>query len=303
MEWLLQSCTYLKHLELHLRGSSDLAEGEHWSLLAHSLITFNFKFYMIIVAIEETLHSFRTPFWLKEKRWFVAYQDRCLFSVPYFAPVEVSTSYRPPIHFTAPNDGIFYENVTKLNMEDPSIPLVQLTYPIVRTKLLRTIDLCNLKSLSIPSLDDLLQFAPIERKMAHLSQLSIKNEITTKQLKRMINNPCEQIRTLEIETKLQGDDCIIEGLFRIFPHIERLIYKPDIQSIGLMAHFIDGFTHLSSASFKSLGPLHNQDIKFRFNPDLMLLRAHRPSYCTSICRIYRLLNWESLFGIYWWIEE
>jgi hypothetical protein len=189
-------------------------------------------------------------------------------------------------------------------MDDPPILPVQLIYPIVRTKFLRAIDLCNLKSLSIPSLDDLLQFAPIERKMVHLSQLSIKNEITTKQLKRMMNNPCDQIRTLEIESKLQDDDCnIIEGLFRIFPHTERFIYKPDIQSIGLMTRFIDGFTNLSSASFKSLGPLHKQDIKFRLNPDLMLLRANRPSYGTSICRIYRLLNSESLFGIYWRIEE
>jgi hypothetical protein len=160
-----------------------------------------------------------------------------------------------------------------------------------------------LKSLSIPSLDDLLQFAPIEREMAHLSQLSIKNEITRKQLKRMINNPCEQIRTLEIETKLQGDDCIIDGLFRIFPHIERFIYKPDIQSIALMVRFIDGFTHLSSASFISLGQLYNQDVKFRFNPDLMLLKANRPSYGTSMCRIYHLSNSQSLFGIHWWIEE
>ncbi len=53
---------------------------------------------------------------LNKKKWFIAYQDECVFSVAYFAPEQVCTSDQPPIHLIEPYQSVFYKNVTQLTV-------------------------------------------------------------------------------------------------------------------------------------------------------------------------------------------
>jgi hypothetical protein len=65
---------------------SGIANGYGWQRLTTSFITLSFKFDVIILNIDDTLNTFHMPFWLEEKRWFVAYRDDFLFSIPHFLP-------------------------------------------------------------------------------------------------------------------------------------------------------------------------------------------------------------------------
>ncbi|CAF4606555.1 unnamed protein product [Rotaria sp. Silwood1] len=311
MEYILSNRLYLKHLELHLKGFEDLADGQRWQRLTSSLQTFNFKFNIQLDSIEQILNTFRTLFWLKEKQWFVAYQDKCLFSLPFFAPKHIDTSCQMPIYSTAPNDTVFYENVTQLSLSTSKkiikyfthINTLKLEDKISQQELLRFVNLRYVKHLVILSLDDLLQFTPIECKIPQLRQLTIENKITRKEIEKMMCNSYEQIRTLEISIILQDQNHIVDELLRLFSHTEHFIYNSDIQSIQTMVLFIDGFKHLSSASFISQGPLYNQPQHFRYTHDLIILKTNRIKYGISTCRIYYLPDSTSLFCINWWIEE
>jgi hypothetical protein len=311
MESLLSNRFHLKHLELHVRGFFDLADGHRWQTLTNPLMTFNFKFDVQLLFPQKNLNSFRTPFWREQKQWFVAYQDNCLFSIPYFAPKQVSTSDQPPIYSTAPHQSIFYKNVTKLIVHETQNPIdrfrhiriLELEYPTLRRKLFRSMDLRYVKSLSVLSLENLLQFKAFERKLPRVCHLTVKNEITKTNIRRMRNHSYGQIRKLEIKTDLQNQGRIVEALFQLFPHTEHLIYQYDVQSIPLMIRLIDGFQHLLNASFISLGSLYNQNQQFGFNPDLMILKTKRLRHGTTMCRVYQLPNNTSSYGIHWWIEE
>ncbi|CAF4160077.1 unnamed protein product, partial [Adineta steineri] len=68
MESFLLNLPYLKHLKLELEGDNDLANGHRWQMLTGDFITFAFKFHVEVGSVNETLQSFRTLFWLEEKR-------------------------------------------------------------------------------------------------------------------------------------------------------------------------------------------------------------------------------------------
>ncbi|CAF5089075.1 unnamed protein product, partial [Rotaria sp. Silwood1] len=123
MEYFLSNCFYLRHLELHLAGYADLTDGQRWQALTNSLVTFYFKFdiHICINFIEQILDSFRTSFWLEEKHWFIAYYNDYLFSIPYFAPEQVDSSYQSVIYSTAPDNTIFYSHVNEFTVRNGKI--------------------------------------------------------------------------------------------------------------------------------------------------------------------------------------
>ncbi|CAF3681201.1 unnamed protein product [Rotaria sp. Silwood1] len=285
MEYFLSNCFYLRHLELHLAGYADLTDGQRWQALTNSLVTFYFKFdiHICINFIEQILDSFRTSFWLEEKHWFIAYYNDYLFSIPYFAPEQVDSSYQSVIYSTAPDNTIFYSHVNEFTV--------------------RNVDLNQVKHLSILSLEYLLKFMPISKKLPCLYELSVKNDITKHAIKRMFTYSLEQIQKLTIRISDKYNEYIIEELFRLFPLTKYLIYKSHIPSTYVMIRLINGFEHLLNASFISCGPFSNQEQIFRYDPDLIVSRIKRLTYGTSFCRIYYLPNNGSEFIINWWIEE
>ncbi|CAF1039305.1 unnamed protein product [Rotaria sordida] len=313
MEYFLSNCFYLKHLELHLRGYTDLADGQRWQILTNSLITFNFKFdiHICFDFIEQVLDSFRTLFWLEEKQWFIAYENDYLFSIPYFAPEQVNSSYQSVMYLTAPDNTIFYNNINEFTVIKgkigkryfTNINVLKLKYSIPLKYLLHMIDLNQVKHLSILSLEDLLKFIPISKNLPCLCELSVKNDITKHAIKRMLNYSLEQIQKLKIRISNKYNEYIIEELFHFFPCTKYLIYKSRIPSIYIMIRLINGFEHLLNASFILCGPFSNQEETFRYNTDLIVSRIKRLTHGTSFCRIYHLSNNGSEFIINWWIEE
>jgi len=108
MEYFLSKLPHLKYLELKTKGLVDLFDGYRWQVLTKSLIIFNFKFFRTHLPIETTLASFHTPFWLEEKRWFVVYDDTCLFTVSYFVSDGITLSEQLNIRSTISDNTYLY---------------------------------------------------------------------------------------------------------------------------------------------------------------------------------------------------
>ncbi|CAF1227209.1 unnamed protein product [Rotaria sordida] len=296
-----------------MAGYTDLADGKRWQTLTNSLVIFYFKFdiYICFNFIEQILDSFRTSFWLAEKHWFVTYYDDYLFSIPYFAPEQMDSSYQSVIYSTAPNNTIFYNHINELAVRKVKIDkhyfininILKLKYSIPLNYLLRIVDLNQVKHLSILSLEYLLKFMSISIKLLCLYELSVKNDITKHAIKRMSTYAFEQIQKLTIRISDEYNYYIIDELFLLFLYTKYLIYKSNIPSPYIMIRLINGFVHLLNASFISCGPFSNQEQIFRYDPDLLVSRVKQLTHGTSLCRIYHIPNNGSEFIINWWIEE
>ncbi|CAF4349786.1 unnamed protein product [Rotaria sp. Silwood2] len=119
----------LKYLTLILTKplitDNNILSGIQWKrFLRTSLIflkTFNFKF-----SIEQTseqdiyylLNTFKSRWWLKEKRWFVEYDahQNALITVPYFASKTFDNRYSYSFNFIQ-NPEIYYSNINYLNID------------------------------------------------------------------------------------------------------------------------------------------------------------------------------------------
>jgi hypothetical protein len=297
MERFLSELPYLKHLELKSNALSDIANGYQWQNLTTSLITFHFKFNLSLTNIDVTLYSFRTPFWLEEKRWYVAFRNECLFSLPHFTPIQMDSRNLSDLHSTLPDHSVIFNLLKEFTITtDPFYNLPRLThiktlildYPRSLKILESVIDLNQVEHLTLLSLDYLLIFLPLKCTMSQLYKLTIKNSLTIDVIKRIRSYRFEQILQLEISISDEHNDYIIEELFYLFPSIQHLIYKSSIQSKQTMIRFINGFQHLSNASFS----VHSDRLS-TFSQDI---------HSNLTCRIYysSIINF---YNIYWWIEE
>src|SRR4051812_34092986 len=97
MEKLLLNLPRLKYFEVSAKGSVDLADGQAWERLTLQLVTFHFNFWVPIGSIETIFNSFRTPYWIDEKKWFTACTMQRVFSVAHFSSISADTSFRPPL--------------------------------------------------------------------------------------------------------------------------------------------------------------------------------------------------------------
>ncbi|CAF1114779.1 unnamed protein product [Rotaria sordida] len=94
---------WFQHSNVDIEDAKDMVDGHQWKYLVSHLQTFDFHFYLSDRSDEKILDSFRSSFWLKQKQWFVAYDDHQslprLFTVPRFAPKNIiySSEYRTPL--------------------------------------------------------------------------------------------------------------------------------------------------------------------------------------------------------------
>jgi hypothetical protein len=183
MNRFLLQFPHLKHLELKALAKNDMPNGYDWETLASSLITFNFKFRVLIIQYEYTYPSF----WGEEKRYSVGFHDGCLFSIPHFARNEIDLS--KPLYdiTTAPDNTFQYNYVHKMKITTPlikhrhyftHIKILELGYSISFEILESVIDLKQVEHLIIPSLIDLLIYMPLKDKMPQLNKLTIQNSLT-----------------------------------------------------------------------------------------------------------------------------
>ncbi|CAF4447018.1 unnamed protein product, partial [Rotaria sp. Silwood2] len=73
MKRLLSPMTFLTHLTLNIDGAhSDMTDSNAWIPLLRKLVMFKFLF-NIISSETISLDSFRTQFWIVEKKWYVTH--------------------------------------------------------------------------------------------------------------------------------------------------------------------------------------------------------------------------------------
>ncbi|CAF2577764.1 unnamed protein product [Rotaria sp. Silwood2] len=257
LEQLLLNLPYLKHFEVNANGR-NLADGQQWQILTRNLITFNFKFNTNLDLNERTLHSFRTPYWLEEKHWFVAYQNNCLFTVSRIASIHMIISSSTYVYTTAPNITYVNESITKLTIEAiptqnqiryTHIEILNLQCSISHEELISIIDLRQVKHLFILSLVDLLKLMPFEQLLPRICKLTILNDLTMDMIKQIRYYQFEQIRELDISLNYENKNYIMKKIVYVFPFIERISYRNYLHSIQDMFRFIYGFEHLRSTYF------------------------------------------------------
>jgi hypothetical protein len=152
----------LKHLELRIKGYFDLAIGHLWQLLAKNLATLKFIVNVNLESIEDNfLDTFRTSFWLEEKRWFVAYADKYLYTVPSSMYTHVNELFQVPKYATVLKSSIFYDHVIKLTLYYElietchrfiNITTLEIGFKDISVKILLTIvNLSKVKNLTLRS--------------------------------------------------------------------------------------------------------------------------------------------------------
>ncbi|CAF1411599.1 unnamed protein product, partial [Rotaria sp. Silwood1] len=285
----------LKHLELCTKSHIDLTNGHQWALLAKYWITLKFIFIITLHSIEKILDTFRTSFWIKEKHWFVAYDNNYLYTIPCSMYKHVDEFFQPPEYTTILKNATFYDNVKKLtlnyNLIDTchrfmNITTLEIGCKYISVEILSAIvNLIGVKNLTLNTSMNKSNIKYLFNNMPHLQNLSIDTlmtEITYEHFQNSGRNfsdflqkikglQFEQIRTLTIsEYHIINDSYTIHQLCHLFPYIERLHV-----SIGRLDHIIqliNSFKYLSSISF-TLKYLSNDEKEFYIlKPELIIGR-------------------------------
>ena len=255
------------------------------------------------LPIEMVLKSFSSSFWLEEKRWFVAYQNHCLFSIPHFVPDQMYISDRFNLHTTAPDRFLIFKHVKtvilhigspKFGYYFPHVETLRLEKLIPLHIITSILDPYGIKHLKLKSIDQLVEWIPLEINCPQLSRLSICDPVTIQMIGCIQIYQFKQIRRLELHLTSEYQDYMMEQLFRLFPSVQQFLYNAPIQSKELMFLYIDGFEHLEYASF-SVALLRDETMKDLYH------NIHSKTNVTY--RMYKSSSVRSERQICWWIGE
>ncbi|CAF1209820.1 unnamed protein product [Adineta ricciae] len=246
VEKFLSKTPNLKHFELETEGLKELFDGERWEPIVSGLSRFDFRIHCSdtsnnIFEREHVLQSFRSLFWLEQKRWFVAYYTpnaREIFTVPRFlSTIGNYPSVNWPPQCTLP-DFPFAKHITHLQCS-ALYPLIADQFP-------------NITSLTIHTnrtLDGQTLVQVIEQ-MKFLYSISIVDLSIVNHIP--INVVFEKIRSLSVQEFSTSDsDQTIHDLDRVcftFPRLERLNMK--LLSHIHLFRLIDQLKYLSIAKFE-----------------------------------------------------
>ena len=256
-EHMMSNLPRLRHLELVSHCDNDVIDGHRWHKKVNKLDTFNFMFYISDELQSRKLDSFRTPFWLNKKRWYVAYTDGLLFSVPHFIQTEVNGHFRLPRYRTISGNKIFYENIQKLsltkalsrrNIHFPRVQKLELRFVPDLSTLMRIVDLRQVQQLTLSSVENISALQSWINRMPNLCEISIETDVK-KFIEHVHYKRSNQIRTLRLGNYLtRVDDWKIEDLCIAFPYLECL--EVNFQcSIEQVINVLRRFKYLSIASF------------------------------------------------------
>ena len=274
----LNNLKQLTHLSIDATGTLDLLDGTRWErfLSKKPLVKFYFKFTLALDFVcnqndYSVLESFRSPFWLKEKRWFVAchkseehYRWPSIYSVPYFVSDSIQSCIGtyPPLS-TVPSDlqkQIFYDsridslwyfhfekrglqkypfsNVNSLHLSPhPSQFSYELLLPVLDFRRVRILDLSQVQQMSSINLSRLL---------SHTHRLE---HLVIRQSDQPLILPLH-IRSLYLKRNLSDDAISFENIEKLryeLSHIRHLEIK--VQSTAMIIEIIDRFDQLESIIF------------------------------------------------------
>ena len=197
---------HLKRLTIEASGTLDLLDGQRWEefLVRTGLVRFHFRFRYKSFDEDQSsssfLESFRSPFWVEQKRWYVGCSpgesNRSIFvySVPRFLSrtIDYPSDAFPPLttasphlaqHFfdTNPIDSFFlnvnevilpslhhFTHVKSLHLSGSSLLPLDLLQSIVHLHHIESLDVSNILRCSPDELDMLIESA------CRLSQLKMK---------------------------------------------------------------------------------------------------------------------------------
>jgi hypothetical protein len=172
-----------------------------------------------------------------------------LFSIPRFAPNAIDISRPLLIQSTAPSRQFLYNNIKKIMMSEtairhyhylPNINTLELNHSIPFRTISSTMDIGQIKYLTILLSDDLISCLPSISTMSHLCVLSIGQiNLTMYMIKQMSDYRFKQILKLGINVDENKTDYIIEKLFIIFPNIQCLTLECPIRSKDIIILVID----------------------------------------------------------------
>ena len=262
LEQMMFNLPRLRHLDLVSDCTNDVTDGQRWESIAKNLLTFIFSFTLdVYIESERQLDSFRTSFWLDEKRWFVAYMDGRLFSVSMSKPISIEASYYYELsqYTTFPDTRIFYQHIHELvlrkssnysNAHFPNVHTLTLHNPPPFLTIRNVVNLGQIRNMTLSRLRRNFPIKSLINKMPNLCQLSMTCDIENF-LKQFHGQVLERIRTLTIDESnnviyIDKDD--IENMFTVFPRLEHL-HVDYLCSIEEISDFLHGFKYLSVASF------------------------------------------------------
>ncbi|CAF1040046.1 unnamed protein product [Adineta steineri] len=279
----LDKCT-LDELEIIVRNAPQLQSlniclefdtlKSDVSLISSHLTQLNLTINKL-TSINETFRSFQTPFWLEEKRWFVAYQNKWLYSI-HHSHINVMNDFSQTSTFsTAPNVIVERNPVHKLS---------------------------KTQHLYISLNRDKLWFNPSDYKLADIREIEITSE-TTDILRQIKDYQFKQIHKLDItifkEPKNPLD--MFEQLLYLFPCIEHLtIYALADITIDHMLFIIEKFKHLRNVSFCDRCSSSTETVIYD-NQKLISQITWRLTDDNFTCRIFNSPAHSESYGIHWWI--
>lgn len=292
INYLIVNLSHLKYFELHAeKGAFYLTNGKRWEDVTRGLDTFNFIFYTRLSNIEETLETYRSPFWMK-RRWFVTYDNNRLFSVPRFATKYSNGNFQRPRYSTVIDEKILHNNITILELSEPWINIKYYFTQVRTLKVNGSIQFDILLSIiDVDRVEHLILSSPMPPALSNVDRL-----LTMKGIRKLtiLTNPFQlieqlrgekfqNIRTLNIDyTFIVVKRYQLKQLFSIFPNVERLRIKSVNKAI--MICMIDGFQCLSNASFSFSCLSETDENNWQIRPEQALNGSHRLRNSNYTCR-------------------
>ncbi|CAF1437116.1 unnamed protein product [Adineta ricciae] len=323
---LNQPCYSLKQLNvtstlhfqiqiLNISLQCDVLNGRLWKKIAQPFSTFHFKFFALNDLNEQVLNSFRTRFWIEEKRWFVVCQDRCLFTITGVSLAYTNVTSNQFLYSTVPNYSVIYQprhssgcrrNLRQDNFRLTSIKTLELYWNDTFEILSSFIDLNQIESLLITSRSYHL-LKHLHDHMSKLHTLYLSGSLNATDLfetQYVQGLQLKQIRTLKLNNysfsrKTCNDAAKISHLFPCVEHIDEW----PIRSRSEIIYVIDQFKQLTSISFTLDYRVHEQKFQPEFNSNLIITDIKKYIHCRATCCFE--ISWRiySRIMIHIWLEE
>ncbi|CAF4114243.1 unnamed protein product, partial [Rotaria sp. Silwood2] len=243
MKQFLSKLPNLTHFQFSTQGDIDLLEGQQWELLVSHLIIFDFHIRLLCssfqFSIKTILNSFRSSFWLEDKRWFVACDGLRLeniFTIPCFVSNIVTYPYVnwPPLCTSSDFNFDPYIKCLQLSLLNP-VPhrFTNITSIVINTDEILT-------DLGLLGFVNLVEHMPYLNTIT-LRDLSVLNFVPN-------NVTFTNIRNLYVRHVYNRDISQLTRLCTIFSRLERLHMK--LISWEELFFLIDQLKYLSIAKFK-----------------------------------------------------
>jgi hypothetical protein len=268
----------LKRFRIEANTTRDLIDGTQWESIVSHLTKFDFRFGPFAGHNVILLDSFRSPFWLEYKRWWVVCdvnrmdEPECYFyTVPHFARQLYSCKQSNYIFSTAPTPDLFDNKVTELLIDVPSLRNLeyerfakvkvlnceaQLRYPGIQHPLLaKLVDLNQVEEFHIKFCDFEMGILLGLMPRVHYIKIDSSFDITTcYSLQRFF----ARIRSFDAQNySIPMSRHTINLFCSIFAPVEHL--KVSVASVHVMYKLINELKHLLSAEFR-IGKINHEMI-------------------------------------------